>query len=77
MGSRVVALRVDVILRKGGHWLLDLFQAHKRFALCSCLPESPLADLTVGPGAAWVILIAIQVSFRTLVLGTREMGGGE
>lgn len=59
--------------RKGDHWLLDLFQAHKRFALCSGLPEGPSDDLMIGAEAAWGILIAIQVSFRTLALGTREM----
>lgn len=32
--DRLTTLRVDVVCRKGGHWLLDLFQ-HRRFALCS------------------------------------------
>lgn len=74
MGSRTIVLRVDVC-RKGGHWLLGLFQAHKRFALCSCLLEGPPADPMIGPEAAWGILIAIQVSFRTLFLGTGRQGG--
>lgn len=74
VGSRVVALRVDVVFRKGSYCLLDLLQARKRFALCFCLPEGPLGDLMIGPEAAWGILIAIQVSFGTLALGTREMG---
>lgn len=78
VGDRLTALRVDIVCRKGGHWLLDLFQAHRRLALCSCLPEGPSPDLMIGPEAPWGILLAVQVSFRTLALGTRgDEGVGE
>lgn len=57
-GVQWLPLGLMICVEKVTHWLLlDLFQAHKRFALCVVL--SARADLRIGPEAACGTLIAM------------------